>query len=338
MHRTIDVELGAKFDVAEWDRAGPTSRRLDRRARRSKTFKHTSSVVDDMLAEAEYHRAETLSSAFELLADHPDAMVVAGGQSLGLLVKEGIVSPEVVVDISRIEELQGLERDGDTLRLGALTTHRTVETSDLVADTVPVLAEAAAQIADVQIRNAGTIGGVCAYADPTADYPPVLMTVGATVHATSPNGETDYAAADGYFSGYYESELEDDELVTAVSLPVLGDATGAGFEKLAYRKNDRAIVNAAAVVEVDGDTCVDASLAVGAVGDRPELAANAAAGLVDTELTDDDLAAAAERAREEVPVSPDPLVSEEYRSAMVENLARDALVTARNRATAGGDR
>lgn len=286
-----------------------------------------------MLEEAAYHRAETLSSALDLLADHPEAMVVAGGQSLGLLVKEGIVSPEVVVDISRIEALEGLERDGDTLRLGALTTHRMVETSDLVAESVPVLAEAAEQIADVQIRNAGTIGGVCAYADPTADYPPVLMAVGATVHAQSAEGETTYDAADGYFSGYYESELGDDELVTAVSLPVLEAGTGAGFEKLAYRKNDRAIVNVAAVVEIDGGRCTDASIAVGAVGDRPVLATAAASGLVDTEVTDDDLEAAGEQTREEVTVSPDPLVSEEYRAAMVENLTRNALETARHRAT-----
>lgn len=286
-----------------------------------------------MLEEVEYHRAETVSSAFDLLSDHPDAMVVAGGQSLGLLVKEGIVSPEVVVDISRIDELQGLERDGDTLHVGALTTHRTIETSPLVADTVPVLAEAAEQIADVQIRNAGTIGGVCAYADPTADYPPVLMTVGATIHAETATDQVDYEAADGYFSGYYESELGEDELVTRVSLPVLGEGTGAGFEKLAYRKNDRAVVNVAAVLEVDGARCTDARIAVGSVGDRPYPATEAAATLVDTELTDDDLAAASEGAREEVPVSPDPLISDEYRAAMVENLTRDALETARTRAT-----
>jgi len=287
-----------------------------------------------MLEEAEYHRADSLADAFDVLSEHPDAVVVAGGQSLGLLVKEGIVSPEVVVDIGHIDALRGIERDGDVLRIGALTTHRTVETSSLVAETVPVLAEAASQIADVQIRNAGTMGGVCAYADPTADYPPVLMTVGATVHAASPDAEVEYAAADGFFAGYYESALADDELVTGVSLPVLGEGVGAGFEKLAYRRNDRALVNAAAVVEVDGDACTAARVAIGGVGDTPVMATEAAAGLVDADLTDADLAAAAERAREEVPVFPDPLVSDEYRVAMVETLTRRALTTARDRATA----
>lgn len=284
-----------------------------------------------MLQEADYYRPETIDAACDLLVEHPVAVVLSGGQSLGLLSKEGIITPEVIVDINGIDELRGIERDGDLLRIGALTTHRAVETSEVVADTVPVLAEAAEQIADVQIRNAGTIGGVCAYADPTADYPPVLMATDATIHTQSGDGMTEYTAREGFFVGYYESAIGRDEIVTRIDIPVQGTA-GAGFEKLAYRKNDRAIVNTVAILEVDRGECVRSDIAVAGVWDTPVLAEEAAESLLGTDLDDDDLDEASRLTREEIAVSEDPLVSQEYRSAMVETFTKDALRTARERA------
>lgn len=287
-----------------------------------------------MIAEAEYHTPTDIESACRLLADNEEAVVVAGGQSLSLLTKEGILSPDVLVDINRIESLEGIETDDGTLRIGATTTHRDIETSDLVAEAIPALAESASQIADVQIRNAGTIGGVAAYADPTADYPPVFLALDATILAETADGESEYAAEE-FFVGYYRSALDEQALVTEVRLPVPDEGEGAAYERLAFRENDRAIVNAAAWIALEDGTCTDARIAVGATTNRPLLVEDAATELIGSELDGSTFEAAASAARTEVPIASDPSIDEAYREDMVENLVENALETAAERAEAG---
>jgi CO/xanthine dehydrogenase FAD-binding subunit len=287
-----------------------------------------------MLSEAEYHRPTTVESACELLDEIPEAIVVAGGQSLSLLTKEGIITPEVLVDINDIDELEEIKRINSELRFGATTTHRTIEQSELVGEEIPVLQKAASHIADMQIRNAGTIGGVTAYADPTAEYPLVFLALDAEIDARTINGTETYQARE-FFKGYYQSALDTDELVTEVRLPVLGDNEGAGYEKLAYRENDRAVVNVVSSVKIEDGICTDVSIAVGSVTDRPVLAKNATGELIRSELTDVDIEAAAETAKEEVPVDPDPSISVEYREDMVQNLVENTLEDARK--NAGGN-
>lgn len=277
-----------------------------------------------MISEAEYHKPTTTESACELLAEMPEAIVVAGGQSLGLLTKEGIITPETLVDITEIDALNRIEHAGDELHIGATTTHRTIEQSDLVAEEIPVLQEAASHIADIQIRNAGTIGGVAAYADPTAEYPLVFLVLDAEIESRTVEGTETYQARD-FFQGYYQSALDPDELVTEVRIPTPDDNQGIGYEKLAYRENDRAVVNVVSSVTVEDGTCTDAHIAVGSVTDVPVLAEDAAAELIGTELTDADIAGAAAAAREEVPVEPDPSISIEYREDMVHNLVENTI-------------
>lgn len=284
-----------------------------------------------MLSEAEYHRPTDVASACRILADEEEAIVVAGGQSLSLLTKEGVIDPDVLVDINHVDGLRGIEQRGDNLRIGATTTHRTLETDDRVADLVPALANAAGRIADVQIRNAGTVGGVAAYADPTADYPPVFLVLGGTIVAATVDGEEAYPASE-FFVGYYQSALDDQELVTEIRLPVPGANEGTAFEKLAFRENDRAVVNAAARVAIEDGVCTDASVAVGATTNTPVLSSDAAGALLDTHLTGEDIDRAAAAAREEIRVAPDPSVGEEYRAEMVESLVGNALETAIERA------
>lgn len=284
-----------------------------------------------MLSETEYHRPTDIESACEMLSERPEAAVVAGGQSLGLLTKEGIITPTVLVDINEIEDLQDIERDSGELRLGATVTHRTIEKSDLVAEEIPVLQEAASHIADVQIRNAGTIGGVAAYADPTAEYPLVFLALDGTIVAQTVDGREEHKARE-FFEGYYMSVLEGHELVTEVRLPVIDEYAGAGYEKLAYRENDRAVVNVVSYVETEDGNCTNASIAVGSVTDTPYLAKNAAQDLTDTDLNDDAIADVANLAKDEVPIDPDPSISIEYREDMVYNLVEDTLKQARTNA------
>jgi len=277
-----------------------------------------------MLSEAAYHRPTEVESACRLLDEHQDAIVVAGGQSLSLLTKEGVLTPETLVDINHIDTLDGIEIGDDGIRIGATTTHRDIETSDRLAERLPALVESASRIADIQIRNAGTIGGVAAYADPTADYPPVFLVLEATIEAATTEGTTLYDV-DDFFVGYYRSALDEQELVTEIRLPVLGENEGVAYEKLSFRENDRAIVNAAARVAVADGVCTDARIAVGATTSTPLLAEDAAARLVDGELTEANREAAAAAAREEIPVISDPSITEEYRSHMVENLVGNAI-------------
>lgn len=283
-----------------------------------------------MIAEAEYHTPTDVESACRLLADNDEAVVVAGGQSLSLLTKEGILSPDVLVDIKGIEQLEGIEADDGGLRIGATTTHRDIETSETVAGALPALSESASRIADVQIRNAGTIGGVAAYADPTADYPPVFLVSEATIAAETVDGRTEYDAED-FFVGYYRSALDEQALVTEIRLPVLDADEAIAYERLAFRENDRAIVNAAAYLAAEDGTCTDARIAVGATTNRPLLLEEPVAELVDSDLAASTLESAAEAARAETPVASDPSIDEAYREEMVENLVGNALETAAER-------
>lgn len=287
-------------------------------------------------AETTYYKPTTVAEACELLADIDDSTIVAGNQSLGLMIKEGVITPNTLIDIKGVKELQGIDRTSDGLRIGALTTHRAIETSDTVADTTPVFAEAAGRIADVQIRNAGTVGGATAYADPTGDYPPVFLALDATIVTRTTAGESTYTA-DEFFVGYYESALNPDELVTEIQLPIIDHASGegAGFGKLAYRENDRAIVNAAAYIRLAEGTCTIARIGVGGVADRPILADGAANRLVDSPVDEAAVDAAATAAKNETPVLPDPSIGEAYRADMVEHFVREAIQTARNRAGGG---
>jgi carbon-monoxide dehydrogenase medium subunit len=281
-----------------------------------------------MLSETTYHRPNSLDQACNLLSENPDAILLSGCQSLGLLSKEGIVSLDTIIDLNRISELREISYKNGSLYIGALATHRDIETSQTVQTHLPLLSTAAKQIADVQIRNAGTIGGTCAYADPTADYPPVLMATNATVHSRSTTESFEYSARDSFFVDYYESAIGPEEIITSITIPVSKDA-GFGFEKLAYRKNDRAIVNVATILETKKGKCTRSDICVAGVWDTPLIANEAMNSLLGTQLTDDDLSRASEMSQEEILVCDDPLISVEYRSAMVGVLTKKALKTAR---------
>lgn len=281
------------------------------------------------MATIDYHRPTDVESACQLINDLEDATVVAGGQSLGLMIKEGVLDPGTLIDINDINDLIGISKAGDELRIGAVTSHRTIETSDIVAENVPVLAEAAGRIADVQIRNAGTIGGATAYADPTADYPPVFIALEAKIVTRSVEGEESYSP-DEFFSGYYESALTGGELVTEIRVPVLRDDEHAAFEKLAFRENDRAIVNAAVCLGFRGETCNIARGGVGGVAERPYTIESFEDTLIGTSVSEEAIDRAAANAKEAIPVIPDPSISTDYREAMVGHIVAEALTRARD--------
>jgi carbon-monoxide dehydrogenase medium subunit len=195
----------------------------------------------------EYRRASSVDEAIGLLAEHGDeAKLLAGGHSLLPLMKLRLAAPAVLVDIGRIADLSYVSSGGGTVRIGALTRHHDLETSDELGEQVPLLAHVAGQIGDPQVRHCGTIGGSVVHGDPASDLPAALLALRATLVARGPGG-TREIAVDDFFTGFLETSLADDEVLTEIRVPTVPGA-GWAFEKFTRRAQDWAIVGVAAVL------------------------------------------------------------------------------------------
>ncbi len=194
----------------------------------------------------DYKRAGSAEEAISLLSEYgDDAKLLAGGHSLLPLMKLRLAAPSVLIDVGRLTDLSYIRDGGDHVAVGALTRHRDVEISDLLAAQQPLLAHAAGQVGDNQVRHRGTIGGSVAHADPASDLPATLLALGATFVAKGPGGERQIAATD-FFTGFLESALAADELLTEIRVPKTPGA-GWGFQKFNRRAQDWAIVGAAVI-------------------------------------------------------------------------------------------
>ena len=196
-------------------------------------------------ASFDYVAASSAGHAVDLLAEHgDDAKLLAGGHSLLPMMKVRLAQPAVLIDIARVAELSGIEIAGTEVVIGATTRHAEVAASPLLQAEVPLLAYAAAQVGDPQIRHRGTLGGSLAHADPSADLPMALLALGGSVEITGPSGVR-VVGADDFFVGPFESALQPDELLTAVRVP-RGGSVSWGYQKFVRRANDWAIVGVAA--------------------------------------------------------------------------------------------
>jgi carbon-monoxide dehydrogenase medium subunit len=201
-------------------------------------------------AKFSYARAESLDEAVALLAEHgDDAKLLAGGHSLLPLMKLRLATPSVLVDVGNLRDLSYIRDGGDHVAVGGLTRHHDVEHSDLLAEHVPLLREAAGHVGDPQVRHRGTLGGSLAHGDPASDLPAVVLALGGTIVARGPGGERTIVAAD-FFEGFLETALAPDEVLTEVRVrKTNGD--GWAFEKFNRRAQDWAIVGVAAVTGDD---------------------------------------------------------------------------------------
>jgi carbon-monoxide dehydrogenase medium subunit len=227
----------------------------------------------------DYTKVNTVDEAVQLLTRHAgSAQILAGGQSLMAMMNLRLAQPEMLIDISGIGTLKGIEVKGNVLRIGALTTHHAILKSDLVARHAPLLAQAVPHVAHLAIRNVGTIGGSMALADPAAEYPAVALALNATIVAQGPKGERRIAIGD-YFQGLYQTALQADELLVAVEIPVAQAGQKFHFDELSRRRGDYAMVGLACALGTDGARVKDARIALLAVGDGPVLAKQAMAAL-----------------------------------------------------------
>ncbi|OSZ63343.1 xanthine dehydrogenase family protein subunit M [Hydrogenophaga sp. IBVHS2] len=200
----------------------------------------------------DYVKPRSLDEVLALLQEHgDDARLLAGGQTLMATLNMRLSEPRLVIDITGLEALRGIRVQGHVLRIGALATHTEIEHSDLVAQHAPLLKAAAPHIAHRAIRNSGTWGGSIAYADPAAEWPTCLLALGGTVIAQGPDGER-RIAADDFFQGLYATALEPDEVLVASEIPLAGADHWFGFQELARRHGDYAIVGMAATARRDG--------------------------------------------------------------------------------------
>jgi aerobic carbon-monoxide dehydrogenase medium subunit len=231
-----------------------------------------------------YARATSVENALELLAAHGDrAKVLSGGQSLMPAMNLRLIAPELLVDIGELIDLRGIAREGDILRIGALTRHVDVLRSPDVAAHTPLLTEAIAHVAHPAIRNKGTLGGSLAHADPASELPACMVALQATIIVRGQDGERRIAARD-FFTGIYETALSAEELLIAVEIPVARADSVHFFHEFARRHGDYAIVGAAAQAFVRNGRFADLRVAYFAVGDRPVLA-QATASLIDVAVT-----------------------------------------------------
>ncbi|MFP5462610.1 MAG: FAD binding domain-containing protein [Gammaproteobacteria bacterium] len=178
----------------------------------------------------DFHRPATVADAAKLIAGAPDGKLLGGGQSLLASMKLGLAAPSDLVDLSQVGELRGIRVEGGSVRIGAMTSHADVAASAEVQRAIPALAALAAGIGDRAVRTLGTIGGSLANNDPAACYPAAVLGLGATVHT-----EKRTIAADDFFKGLYETALEPNEIVTAVSFPVPAKAAYVKFRQPASR-------------------------------------------------------------------------------------------------------
>jgi aerobic carbon-monoxide dehydrogenase medium subunit len=266
-------------------------------------------------AQFEYKRASSAEEAISLVGEHgDDAKFLAGGHSLLPLMKLRLASPAVLVDIGRLSDLSYIRDAGDHVAIGALTRHRDIEISDVLNQHAPLLAHAASFVGDPQVRHRGTIGGSIAHADPASDLPATTLALGATYVAQGPGGTREIAAHD-FFTGFLESVLAPDELLTEIRVPKMGGA-GWSFQKFNRRAQDWAIVGVAAWRR-NGDSGV----ALVNMGPTPVLASSVSAALASGASPAD----AAEQAVAEAEPQADLNASVEYRTHLAKVLVRRAI-------------
>jgi len=276
--------------------------------------------------EFEYERPETVEEAIDILSANPEAEVLAGGHSLLPTMKSGLASPDLLVDISRIDSMQGIDHEGGTVSVGGLTTYATVDESDAVRENVEVFAEAAHAVGDVQVRNRGTVGGNLAHADPASDLPAAALAADATMVVQGPDGER-RVDADDFFFGMYATDVNEGELLTHVEFPARPEATGA-YAKKPSPSSGYAMVGVAVSLTVDAGIVEDVGVAANGIMDhgvRLDPVEDALRGTTPDDDLVEQAAASAVENLDEMMMMDDLQASAEFRAQLLENYTERAL-------------
>lgn len=276
----------------------------------------------------DYVKVASVAEALELLQQYgDDARVLAGGQTLLATLNMRLSAPALLVDITGITGLNGIELRAGRLHIGALATHAAIAASALVAQHAPMLAAAAPHIAHTAIRNVGTWGGSIAFADPAAEWPCCLVALDGAVTVQGPDGQR-RIAADDFFQDLYTSDLRPGELVVAADVPAATTSDWHGFDELSRRHGDYAAAGAAVAARFSGTVVESVRLAFLGVGNTPVRARRAEQALVGTRLEDDAIASAEMLVREELDPLADLTTSTDAKRQLAAVLVRRLLSAA----------
>ena len=280
----------------------------------------------------DYHAPSTLSEALSLLAGNPNAKILAGGHSLIPMMKLRLAEPDALIDLGGLDGLSYVKESGGELAIGAMTTYFDIIESAAVRASAPVIAEAASQVADPQVRNMGTIGGSLSHADPAADLPAVALALGAEFAAASSAGDR-AIAADDFFVDLFTTALGEGEILTEIRIPAAAPGTGAAYAKMANKASHFAIVGAAASVTVVDGRCTAARIGITGAGASAYRARESESRLVGSDLSESAVFSAAGHAADGAgEMNEDIHASAEYREHLTKVFALRAIQAAIARA------
>jgi aerobic carbon-monoxide dehydrogenase medium subunit len=279
----------------------------------------------------EFHEPRSVSEALALVAGKSETTFLAGGASLVAMMNAKLVEPDELISLRRIDELTGIgSGDDGSLHMGAMTTHEEIAGHNGFQGGQSVISQAAARIGHPAIRAMGTIGGAVGLADPAADYPPALVAANARINIAGSAGNRSVSAEE-FFKGYFETALNEGEIITGVSLPPAPPNSAASFVKFARVEGDYATVSVAAVIAFEGDSCRQARIVVGACGPVPTRVPEAEAGLVGAPLEPAKLEAAGRMIAAKCRPVDDVRGTAGYRRKIIPELIQRAVHDARSR-------
>ena len=280
-------------------------------------------------AQFDYARAKTLDEALNLLAQNEDAKLLAGGHSLIPAMKLRLTQPPLLVDIARIKDLSYIREEDGQIRIGAMTTHYQIESSDLLKKICPLLPECASHIGDMQVRNKGTIGGSLAHSDPAADWPAAILALNAELVAVSKNGERTIKAGD-FFVDLLTTALEPGEILREIRVNQNG--TRQAYVKMPHPASGFAVVGVAANLTMNGSNeCQRASIGITGVSSKAYRATAVETALNGASLNDGTIQGAAAHATDAIDINGDLFASADYRRHLAEVYTKRAIQTAASR-------
>jgi len=279
-------------------------------------------------AQFDYVRAQTLDEALSLLAQSEDAKILAGGHSLIPAMKLRLAQPPLLIDIGRIKDLSYIREEAGQIRIGAMTTHYQIESSDLLKRICPLLPECAAQIGDVQVRNKGTIGGSVAHSDPAGDWPAAIIALRAQMVVAGSAGER-IIDADDFFVDMLTTALEPAEILREIRIAGPQGRVTQAYQKVRHPASGFAVVGVAVNLQLAADgACESAGVGVTGVGSKAYRATAVEAALNGKALNEQTIAEAASHATDGIDANSDLYASEDYRRHLANVHTRRAIAKA----------
>jgi aerobic carbon-monoxide dehydrogenase medium subunit len=273
-----------------------------------------------------YTRANSVAEAIGLLGANPDAKILSGGHSLVPALKLRLNSPSEVIDIARIAELRFIKDRGNFIAIGAASTHHDVARHDHIKSRYAAMVQAGSGIGGPQVRNRGTLGGSVAHADPSADWPAVLLALGASIKVEGASGSRVIAAAD-FFTGFFSTALAEGEIITEIQVPEPAAGARSTYQKFVQPASRFAIVGCAAAVTVEGGIVTSAKIAFTGVSSAAFLDEAVAAAIIGKAATTANIEAAANAACEGLDyINEDHFASQTYRKHIAKVYAKRALM------------